>query len=142
MSSSLRGACASALVWGASAALVPWICPALANAAPGTLQIRIDAPQPGEVVKNSVHLALLRGRAQSGSEAPAHFDLLVAIDVSHSTRYPHSPRGEVRLALIPNSRITKRCSRTLNSAVLMTAVPFWRQPFEARRVPVVLFHAG
>ena len=55
---------------------------------PAPLQIEVVSPGPGEVVTNTVHLAPVRGSAQSGSGEPLDFDVLVAIDVSHSTRYP------------------------------------------------------
>lgn len=56
------------------------------EAAPVDIEIR--SPQPGETVKNRVHMAPVRGAARSGSGEPADFDVLIAIDVSHSTRYP------------------------------------------------------
>ncbi len=36
----------------------------------------------------------------------------------------------------------KALNRTWNSAVLIAAVPFWYQPFLARKIPVAPFHAG
>lgn len=55
---------------------------------PAPLHIEVLSPGPGEVVRNTVHLAPVRGRARSGSGDPVDFDVFVAIDVSHSTRYP------------------------------------------------------
>ena len=55
---------------------------------PAPVDIEIASPQPGEIVKNRVHMAPVRGAARSGSGEPVDFDVLVAIDVSHSTRYP------------------------------------------------------
>jgi hypothetical protein len=55
---------------------------------PANVDIEISSPQPGEVVKNRVHMAPIRGAARSGSGEPVDFDVLIAIDVSHSTRYP------------------------------------------------------
>jgi hypothetical protein len=52
------------------------------------LRIEILSPGPGEVVTNTVHLAPVRGNAQSGSDDPKDFDVVVAIDVSYSTRFP------------------------------------------------------
>ena len=55
---------------------------------PAKVAIEINSPQPGETVKNRVHMAPVRGAARSGSGKPIDFDVLIAIDVSHSTRYP------------------------------------------------------
>jgi hypothetical protein len=55
---------------------------------PAAVQIRIDAPTPGELVRSKVHLAAIRGSAQSGDGDPVDFDVMVALDVSHSTRFP------------------------------------------------------
>jgi hypothetical protein len=50
--------------------------------------IKVSSPLPGEIVKNKVHMAPVRGSAQSGNDKPVDFDVLIAIDVSASTRYP------------------------------------------------------
>jgi hypothetical protein len=50
--------------------------------------INVSSPLPGQIVKNKVHMAPVRGNAQSGNDKPVDFDVLVAIDVSASTRYP------------------------------------------------------
>lgn len=50
--------------------------------------IEISSPRPGEVVRNKVDIAPVRGSAQSGSEEPVDFDVFIAIDVSKSTRFP------------------------------------------------------
>jgi hypothetical protein len=55
---------------------------------PGKVDIEINSPRPGEVVKNRVHMAPVRGAARSGSGDTVDFDVLIAVDVSHSTRYP------------------------------------------------------
>ncbi len=55
---------------------------------PAMVNIEISSPQPGEVVKNRVHMAPIRGAARSGSGDPVDFDVLIVLDVSHSTRYP------------------------------------------------------
>lgn len=46
------------------------------------------SPRPGEAVHNRENLAPVRGRVQSGARGSAEFDVLVAIDVSASTRFP------------------------------------------------------
>ena len=74
--------------------LVSWsillTLPALAvpDREPAKIDIEIDSPRPGETVKNRVHMAPVRGAARSGSGEPVDFEVLIVIDVSHSTRYP------------------------------------------------------
>ena len=77
----------------AAAGLALWLAgtpSASAEAAegPAELTIVVTSPMAGEVVRNKVHMAPLRGSAQSGSGATADFDVMLVIDVSHSTRYP------------------------------------------------------
>ena len=55
---------------------------------PAPVTITVDSPQSGEVVKNRVTMAPVRGRAASGSGAVTDFDVMLAIDVSHSARFP------------------------------------------------------
>lgn len=50
--------------------------------------IEIHSPGNGDVVENRVNLARVRGNVQSGSGQPLEFDVMIAIDVSHSTRFP------------------------------------------------------
>lgn len=50
--------------------------------------IDIYSPLSGETVRNRVHVAAIRGSARSGIEAPLDFDVMIAIDVSKSTRFP------------------------------------------------------
>ena len=57
-----------------------------AQAAPTPVRIHVDAPKGGEVVRNKVHLAPVRGNAVAEGELPAEFDVMLAIDVSASTR--------------------------------------------------------
>ena len=46
------------------------------------VSIEIASPQPGDIVKNRVHMAPVRGAARSGSGEPVDFDVLVVIDVN------------------------------------------------------------
>ncbi|MBW2230328.1 MAG: VWA domain-containing protein [Deltaproteobacteria bacterium] len=55
---------------------------------PAAVRITISSPTHGEVVKNKVTMAPVRGRAQSGSGGVTDFDVILAIDISHSTRHP------------------------------------------------------
>ena len=75
-----------ALVFVLSSSMVGWDAASAEDSAP--VRIEIDSPSPGAVVQNDVHLAPIKGRAQGGSGEPDTFDVFLAIDVSHSTRYP------------------------------------------------------
>ncbi|MDP6977209.1 MAG: VWA domain-containing protein [Myxococcota bacterium] len=50
--------------------------------------IDISSPSSGEIVRNRVHVAAIRGSARSGTRDPLDFDVMIAIDVSMSTRFP------------------------------------------------------
>ncbi len=50
--------------------------------------IRIAYPDPGATVQGRTTMAPVRGEVQSGSGETTDFDVLLAIDVSHSTRFP------------------------------------------------------
>jgi hypothetical protein len=50
------------------------------------LKILIESPRAGEVVKNRVHQAPIRGTAIALGERPIDFDVMVVLDVSGSTR--------------------------------------------------------
>ncbi|MCH7599098.1 MAG: VWA domain-containing protein [Myxococcales bacterium] len=83
------------VLWFCFAALSPLAGGALAFAATvesgsdaATVVIDIVSPAPGETVRNRVHLAAIRGSARSGAEDPLDFDVMIAIDVSKSTRFP------------------------------------------------------
>lgn len=54
----------------------------------GAVAIDISSPQSGEVVRNRVHVAAIRGTARSGVKDALDFDVMIAIDVSKSTRFP------------------------------------------------------
>ena len=75
-----------AIVLVLSSSMVGWGAASAEDSAP--VRIEIDSPSPGAVVQNDVHLAPVKGRAQGGSGEPDTFDVFLAIDVSHSTRYP------------------------------------------------------
>ncbi len=56
---------------------------------PAEVSITLSSPRADEVVRNRVTMAPIRGRAESGSDAgDRDFDVMVVLDVSHSTRYP------------------------------------------------------
>lgn len=50
------------------------------------VEISVQTPAPGEVVRNEVHMAPIRGQAMAEGEGTADFDVMIAIDVSNSTR--------------------------------------------------------
>lgn len=52
------------------------------------VNVTITSPVAGEVVRNKITMAPIRGQARSGSGEATDFDVMLAIDVSHSTRYP------------------------------------------------------
>jgi Mg-chelatase subunit ChlD len=69
------------------------ICiPALASAAPpaqaakSPVRIRVESPRPGEPLTNKVDQAPIRGSAMTEGDKPAEFDVIIAIDVSGSTK--------------------------------------------------------
>ncbi len=72
--------------------LIPFLlsAPALgtspASAAVPAVRILIDSPRPGDVVRNRVHQAPIRGNASADGERPPEFDVILAIDVSGSTK--------------------------------------------------------
>ncbi len=56
------------------------------GATPSPVKILVESPRPGDVVKNQVHQAPIRGTAIAFGERPIDFDIMVVIDVSGSTR--------------------------------------------------------
>lgn len=55
---------------------------------PAEVQLQITSPAAGEIVRNRVTMAEIRGLAQSGQGENNEFDVFILIDISHSTRYP------------------------------------------------------
>ncbi len=93
----MRWICAVAVVGSVSAslALAAFAAPprpdGLAHRAHGAtpIDILIESPLPGEVVRNTVHQAPVRGTAVTdGDKGPSAFDVMLVIDVSASTRWP------------------------------------------------------
>ncbi len=60
--------------------------PAAAATSPSAIRIDVETPRSGEVVRNKVHLAPIRGSAVSQGQGPAAFDVMLVIDVSASTK--------------------------------------------------------
>lgn len=50
------------------------------------VRIQVETPRSGEAVRNRVHMAPIRGTAAAAGEKPARFDVVIALDVSQSTR--------------------------------------------------------
>ena len=57
-----------------------------ASAAPSPVRIKVESPRPGEPLKNKVDQAPIRGSAMTEGDRPAEFDVILAIDVSGSTK--------------------------------------------------------
>jgi Mg-chelatase subunit ChlD len=57
-----------------------------ASAAETPVRILIESPGPGTLVRNKVHQAPIRGNAMADGERPAEFDVILALDVSGSTK--------------------------------------------------------
>ena len=54
----------------------------------GGVRIIVETPKGGAVVRNRTDVAALAGVASAEGAGPAHFELMLVIDVSGSTRYP------------------------------------------------------
>ncbi|MBW2448064.1 MAG: hypothetical protein JRG83_19385 [Deltaproteobacteria bacterium] len=50
------------------------------------VKLLVDTPRGGEPVHNKVHLAPIRGSAVAEGERPASYEVMIAIDVSQSTK--------------------------------------------------------
>jgi len=71
----------------ALAGLALALAPRPAPGAEGTpVKIFVESPEGGEVVRNKVHLAPIRGNAVAEGEKPGDFDVMIGIDISASTR--------------------------------------------------------
>jgi hypothetical protein len=70
----------------ASALFVPAAAPARADASVSPVRILIDSPAPGARVAERVHQARIEGSAAAELDGPQRFDVMLAIDVSQSTR--------------------------------------------------------
>ncbi len=70
------------------------VSPAVSSAASESVKsesgvrVEIGSPVGGANIENEVDLAPIRGTARAGSGDVREFDVMLAIDVSHSTRYP------------------------------------------------------
>ncbi len=72
--------------------LIVFCLPGLASAAPpagaakSPVRIQVESPHAGEPVMNKVDQAPIRGSAMTEGDKPAAFDVIIAIDVSGSTK--------------------------------------------------------
>ncbi len=57
-----------------------------AGPASSPVKILVESPRAGEVVKNEVHQAPIRGTAVAFGERPIDFDIMIVLDVSGSTK--------------------------------------------------------
>ncbi len=53
---------------------------------PARVQLAIDTPAPGTVVEGELHMAEIRGSAVAAGGGASRFDVMIALDVSQSTR--------------------------------------------------------
>jgi hypothetical protein len=74
----------SSIGWAVALAAIWLVAPGPTRAA--NVKLLVDTPRSGEPVHNKVHLAPIRGSAVAEGERPASFDVMIAIDVSESTR--------------------------------------------------------
>jgi len=54
--------------------------------APPPVKILVESPRSGEMVKNAVHQAPIRGSAIAFGDRPIDFDIMIVVDVSGSTK--------------------------------------------------------
>jgi hypothetical protein len=62
--------------------------PAAAAQDPEAVRIVVETPRNGTVVRNRTDVAALAGVATAEGAGPPHFEIMLVIDVSGSTRYP------------------------------------------------------
>jgi hypothetical protein len=81
--------------------------PAPAQQADGGVQIRVDSPKTGSLIRGRTDVAAFRGIASAGTR-PTRFEVMLVIDVSGSTKYPSGidvdgdgELGESQRSLIP-----------------------------------------
>jgi hypothetical protein len=53
---------------------------------PGPIRLLIEQPAGGSLVQSTMHMAEIRGTAESTGDKPSQFDVMIAIDVSQSTK--------------------------------------------------------
>lgn len=63
-----------------------WAAPPASASTGAPVQILLDSPSPGSTVAGRVHQAKIEGSAAAEGERPADYDVMIAIDVSHSTK--------------------------------------------------------
>ncbi len=69
-----------------AAALAVAVAATAAESPASPVRILIEAPHPGEPVRNKVHQAPIRGNAVAQGEAAAEFDVIIVLDISGSTK--------------------------------------------------------
>jgi Mg-chelatase subunit ChlD len=81
------GVAASFVICVFQAAVLAAAVEATAAESPASpVRILIEAPHPGEPVRNKVHQAPIRGNAVAQGEAAAEFDVIIVLDISGSTK--------------------------------------------------------
>lgn len=105
---------------------LPLLVLGLAFGARAEVQIEIESPRPGQRVENRVDQAPIRGRASAQGQRASDFDVMVVLDVSHSTRCASGADvdgdGEVgvdpRLELLPGSYPEDQCNTDPDDSIL------------------------
>jgi hypothetical protein len=74
---------------GAAVLLALAIAAGAARAAdPSGVEVHVESPAPGVTVEDHVHQARITGLAEAAVEGPRTFDVMLAVDVSSSTKGP------------------------------------------------------
>jgi len=71
---------------GIALALIMALLTGAGSAHAAAVKLLVETPQSGQTVRNKVHMAPIRGSAVAEGEKPARFDVMIAIDVSQSTK--------------------------------------------------------
>ncbi|HSJ96938.1 MAG TPA: vWA domain-containing protein [Myxococcota bacterium] len=107
-------------------ALLPLLLAGTALGARAEVRVSIDSPRPGQQVQNRVDQAPIRGAASADAQRASEFDVMLVLDVSHSTRCASGVDvdgdGEVcvdpRLELLPGSYPEDACNTDPDDSIL------------------------
>lgn len=105
---------------------LPLLLVGLALEGRAEVRITIDSPRPGQQVENRVDQAPIRGTASAEGQRASDFDVMLVLDVSHSTRCASGVDvdgdGEVgvdpRLELLPGSYPEDQCNTDPDDSIL------------------------
>jgi len=108
---------------------LPLLLATTALAARAEVRVSIDSPRSGERVENKVDQAPIRGSASADGQRASDYDVMLVIDVSHSTRCASGVDvdgdGEVgvdpRMELLPGSYPEDSCNTDPDDSILHAA---------------------